>query len=247
MQPPLTGTPSNTQPQRKSRLPLWIGLVVIVLLVAAGVGFFLFQQNRSSPEEALNTYCSALQSGDYRTAYNQLSSGLQSKFTEAQFATAGSERYSKVSSCAHGSSNPSGSAATTTLILNYAAISKEDAAVSLVQENNIWKISQGVRLSTPTKTLTIFCNALKSGDYQTLYNQLSSRSQSQVSEQVFAKAAQLALTSNGGLKGCTVNNVHETGSTASGMVALSFGNNNTETDTVPMVYEKGVWKLDIKQ
>ena len=104
-----------------------------------------------------------------------------------------------------------------------------------------------MRLSTPTRTLTIFCNALRSGDYQTLYNQLSSRSQSQVSEQVFAKAAQVTLAADGGLKGCTVSNVREKGSTASGMVALTFGNNKSETDTVPMLYEKSVWKLDIKQ
>lgn len=246
METPLTGTPATPQPQRKSRLALWIGLAVIVLLIAAGVGFFLLQ-NRSSPEKALDAYCSSFQSGDYQTAYNQLSSGLQSQFTESQFVTAASEKYSQVSSCAHGSPDASGSTAASTLTLSYAAVSKEDAAVSLLQENNAWKISQGVRLSTPTKTLTIFCNALKSGDYQTLYNQLSSRSQSQVSEQVFAKAAQIALAADGGLKGCTVSNVGEKGSTASGMVALTFGNNKSETDTVPMVYENGVWKLDIKQ
>lgn len=246
MEPPLTDIPATAQPQRKSRLALWIGLAVIVLLVAAGIGFFLFQ-NRSSPGKALDSYCSALQSGDYQTAYNQLSSGLQSQFTESQFAGAASEKYSQVSSCAHGSPDDAGSTATTTLTLSYAAVSKEDAAVSLLQENNAWKISQGVRLSTPTKTLTIFCNALKSGDYQTLYNQLSSKSQSQVSEQLFAKAAQVTLEADGGLKGCTVSNVREKGSAAAGMVALTFGNNKTETDTVPLVYEKGVWKLDIKQ
>lgn len=246
METPLTGTPATPQPQRKGRLALWIGLAVIVLLIAAGVGFFLLQ-NRSSPEKALDAYCSSLQSGDYQTAYNQLSSGLQSQFTESQFVAAASEKYSQVSSCAHGSPDASGSTAASTLTLSYAAVSKEDAAVSLVQENNAWKISQGVRLSTPTKTLTIFCNAFKSGDYQTLYNQLSNRSQSQVSEQVFAKAAQVALAADGGLIGCTVSNVREKGSTASGMVALTFGNNKSETDTVPLVYENGVWKLDIKQ
>lgn len=246
MATPLTGTPPTPQPQRKSRLVLWIGLAVIVLLITAGVVFFLFQ-NRSSPEKALDAYCSALNSGDYQTAYNQLSSGLQSQFTESQFVTAASEKYSQVSSCAYGSPSASGSAAASTLTLSYAAVSKEDAAVSLVQQNDAWKISQGVRLSTPTKTLTIFCNALKSGDFQTLYNQLSSRSQSQVSEQLFAKAAQITLATDGGLKSCTVSNVREQGSTASGMVALAFGNNKSETDTVPVVYEKGVWKLDIKQ
>jgi len=246
MATPLTGTPTTPQPQRKSRLVLWIGLAVIILLIATGVGFFLFQ-NRSSPEKALDAYCSALQSRDYQIAYNQLSSGLHSQFTESQFAGAVSEKYSQVSSCAHSSPDASESTAASMLTLSYSAVSKEVAAVSLVQENNAWKISKGVRLSTPTRTLTIFCNALKSGDYQTLYNRLSSRSQSQVSEQVFAKAAQISLATDGGLKGCTVNNVREKGSSASGMVALTFGNNKSETDIVPMVYEKGVWKLDIKQ
>jgi limonene-1,2-epoxide hydrolase len=250
METPLAGTPATPRPQRKSRLALWIALALItlVLLGGAGVGAFIYMtRSTSTPQETLDSYCSALQSRDYQTAYNQLSSGLRSQFTETQFVTSTSEKYSQVSSCAHGSPDASGSTAASTLTLSYAAVSKEDAAVSLVQENNAWKISQGVRLSTPTKTLTIFCNALKSGDYQTLYNQLSSRSQSQVSEQVFAKAAQIALAADGGLKGCTVSNVREEGSTASSMVALTFGNNKSETDTVPLVYEKGVWKLDIKQ
>ncbi len=250
MATPLTGTPTTPQPQRKRRLGLWIALalVALILLGGAGVGAFVYMtRSTSTPQETLDRYCSALQSGDYQTAYNQLSSELQSQFTESQFATAASEKYSQVSSCVHASPDASGSKAASTLTLSYAAVSKEDAAVSLVQENNAWKISQGVRLSTPTKTLTIFCNALKSGDYQTLYNQLSRRSQSQVSEQLFAKAAQITLTTDGGLKACAVSNVRETGSTASGMVALAFGNNKSETDTVPMVYETGVWKLDIKQ
>jgi limonene-1,2-epoxide hydrolase len=250
MATPLTGTPTTPQPQRKSRLGLWIGLalVALILLGGAGVGAFVYMTRfTSTPQETLDRYCSALQSGDYHTAYNQLSSGLQRQFTKSQFVTAASEKYSHVSSCAHGSPIASGSTAATTLTLSYVAVSKEDAAVSLVQENNTWKISQGVKLSTPTRTLTIFCNALKSGDYQTIYNQLSSRSQSQVSEQVFAKAAQAALAADRGLKGCTVSNVREKGSSATGMVALTFGNNKSETDTVPMVEERDVWKLDIKQ
>jgi limonene-1,2-epoxide hydrolase len=250
MATPLTGTPTTPQPQRKKRLGLWIALALVALILLGGavVGAIVYiTRSTSTPQETLDSYCSALQSRDYQMAYNQLSSGLQSQFTKSQFITAATEKYSQVSSCAHSSPDASGSTATSTLTLRYAAVSKEDAPVSLAQENNAWKISQGVRLSTPTRTLTIFCNALKSGDYQTLYNQLSSRSQSQVSEQVFAKAAQIALANDGGLKGCTVSNVREKGSNASGMVALAFGNNKSETDTVPLVYEKGVWKLDIKQ
>src|SRR5216684_5037463 len=86
-QVPFPGYPATAvQPQKKSRLGLWIALIVIVLLVAAGeVGGYVYL-NRSTPEKTITTYCNALQSGDYQTAYNQLSSSLTSGLTESQFA-----------------------------------------------------------------------------------------------------------------------------------------------------------------
>lgn len=99
--------------------------------------------------------------------------------------------------------------------------------------------------STPQKTLTTYCNALKSGDYQTAYNQFSTRAQSKVSETEFAKSLQLALAFVGGLKACTVGNVtQDSSTTARGSVTYTFGNGKTSSGDGPLVLENGTWKLD---
>src|SRR5436305_5318059 len=70
-------------PQRpKNRRGYIIGLALVVLIVLAAVGTYVYV-NRSTPNNTLTTYCSALERGDYQTAYNQLSSGEKNSITEA--------------------------------------------------------------------------------------------------------------------------------------------------------------------
>ncbi len=97
--------------------------------------------------------------------------------------------------------------------------------------------------STPQKTLQTFCDALKSGDYQTAYNQLSSHAQSQVSEQQFASGFQATFGLLGGLKDCTVNSVTQNGSTATGSITYTLNNGKTILGSGPLLDENGVWKL----
>ena len=103
--------------------------------------------------------------------------------------------------------------------------------------------------STPTKTLQTFCNALKASppDYQTAYNQFSVHQRAQESEQTFASNLQKALSNPilGGLKDCTVSNVQEAGSTATGTVTLSFNNvSQTLVFSFNLVNESDGWKID---
>jgi FHA domain-containing protein len=103
--------------------------------------------------------------------------------------------------------------------------------------------------STPTRTLQTFCSALKSSppDYQTAYNQYSTRQRARESEQTFASGLQ-QLFSNpilGGLKDCTVSNVQQNGSNATGNVTLTFNNvNRTLVFNFSLLDESDGWKID---
>lgn len=103
--------------------------------------------------------------------------------------------------------------------------------------------------STPQKTLQAFCDALKNGDYQTAYNQLSSRAQSRLSEQEFARTTQTGFALLGGLKDCAVGSVTENsdGSTATGSITLTFNNGRSQSGSGPLIKENGTWKLDSSQ
>ena len=132
------------QPQKKSRLGLWIALIVIVLLVAAGgVGGYVYL-NRSTPEKTITTYCNALQSGDYQTAYNQLSSSLTSKFTESQFAQLSQVGFAAVGglkSCTVSNVQENGSTATGTITATFGNGKTQSSPISLVNQNGTWKLT----------------------------------------------------------------------------------------------------------
>jgi hypothetical protein len=103
--------------------------------------------------------------------------------------------------------------------------------------------------STPTRTLQAFCNALKASppDYQTAYNQFSARHNGQQSEQAFANGLQQSFNNPilGGLKGCTVSNMQETGSTATGEVTFSFNRvSQTPVFSFKLINESDGWKID---
>ncbi|GAC1300976.1 MAG: hypothetical protein NVSMB27_41330 [Ktedonobacteraceae bacterium] len=99
--------------------------------------------------------------------------------------------------------------------------------------------------STPTRTLNAFCNAFKSGDYQTAYNQLSIGLQKEYgSEAEFA----LAFSTNGTLgkiTGCTVSNVND--SAGSGTITYTVAGGQTLVDDYILIDENGVWKINAQR
>jgi hypothetical protein len=100
-------------------------------------------------------------------------------------------------------------------------------------------------LPSPRHTLQTYCNDLKSGDYQGVYNLYSSSQRSQMSEAEFASVFELGINSEGGVKSCTVGNVtQDTSTTAHGDVTYVFGNGKSETGGGSLIYENGDWKLD---
>ncbi len=126
----------------RSRRGLWIALGVIggVLLIAI-ILFAVIAANVSTPTKTLNAFCNALKSGDYQTAYNQLSSGLQSRVNESQFAAAASTNgtLGKVTDCTV--SNVNDSAGTGTISYTVASGQSVVADYILIKENGIWKIN----------------------------------------------------------------------------------------------------------
>ncbi|HVB75322.1 MAG TPA: zinc ribbon domain-containing protein [Ktedonobacteraceae bacterium] len=94
--------------------------------------------------------------------------------------------------------------------------------------------------STPNNTLTTYCNALKGGDYQTAYNQLSTSAQRNLTESQFASFWQ----NLGGIKSWTLNNVQEQGSKATATVTFTLNSGQTAHATITLINENGTWKVD---
>lgn len=237
---PLPGYAPPAEARPKSRRAVWIAVGVIVILgLLAGGAFVLF--TRSTPEKTLDAYCSAIQGQDFVTAYNQLSSSVQNAETESQFANV-FQALGRVTSCTHGSANVNGASATANLTFVSSDGGTTSRLVSLVQENgSTWKIN--MLPFSPAITLETFCHALKSGDYQTAYDQFSSDIKRQVSEGQFETVQRQNDDKVGGISQCTVSNVNESGASASGTVSLVFGNGQSGSANFTLVNENGGWKI----
>jgi pSer/pThr/pTyr-binding forkhead associated (FHA) protein/uncharacterized membrane protein len=107
-----------------------------------------------------------------------------------------------------------------------------------------------INRSTPEKTLQAFCTAIKNNDAQGAYNQFGTNITSRETEQQYARnftASENALNSTqaGGLKDCTVSNVQQNSSSATGTITLTV---NRSPTTLPINYtlsnENGTWKLE---
>jgi limonene-1,2-epoxide hydrolase len=169
----------------------------------------------STPLQTMTTFCDAVRNGDYNAAHNQFTDGYQHEYPEQQFASDMSQ--DKVISCSHAAFVVSGTSASSVLTLIHTSKMVNTDVISLSQDGNeIWKIANGIHLSTPLETLNTFCNALQSGNYQMAYMQLSQDFQKTVSEQEFVSAfTQNAVTS------CSHNTLTLSGNSATSTVKLA--------------------------
>jgi hypothetical protein len=227
--------------QRPNRRKLWLilGAIVGLLLIAAIALGVIGYANRPTATKTLNAFCSALQKGDYPGAYNQLSSGLQAKYaSEAAFATAFSNNggLGKVSHCTV--PNVNDGANTGTISYNLSGGSSLVVDYVLIDENSAVKINAQHPRSTPSLTLTTYCNALAGQDYQTAYNQLSTNLQSQIgTESQFA-----AIATANQLKGCIVKNVNNAAGT--GTITYNRSDANNVSATATFVNQHGTWMIN---
>jgi hypothetical protein len=239
--PSYYGAPAPTQGPRHRGL--WIILGTIGALVVIGLVLFgvLAYVNRPTPTKSLNAFCNALKSGDYQTAYHQLSSGLQSKFgSEAQFAAgfASNLGLGKITNCMV--TNVNDAAGTGTISTTFASGSTLVDDYILVSENGTWKINSQQPRSTPTLTLHTYCDALNRSDYPTAYTQLSSAAQSQESESQFA-----ANFSSGQPTSCTVDQLNDAAGT--GTITYTFSSGTKITADLTLANESGTWKINSQQ
>ena len=116
----------------------WLVLGVLGVALLAVLAAVLLR-NQPPSAGTLDTYCSALTSGDYQTVYQQLSPRLQAAGSEQQLARL--LALDKVTSCSHGPVSQSGTRATATLSLVHASGVKSEDVVLLVQGGDgKWKI-----------------------------------------------------------------------------------------------------------
>jgi hypothetical protein len=132
------------QPKKKSRVGLWIGLVVLLLLVVGGgIGGYVYI-NRSTPEKTLQAYCTALQNNDAQGMYNTYSSEAQAQ-TDVNRISQGLQLIKlligSITNCSYSNVVVNGNNATATLTFTTSRGQTRSGATSLIYENNQWKMS----------------------------------------------------------------------------------------------------------
>lgn len=96
---------------------------------------------------------------------------------------------------------------------------------------------------SPGKTLNTFCNALENKDYHTLSNQFSATASPHLSEADVRTDFQAPLARLGGVQNCTVGDIQESGSQATGVMTWGLGNGSTLVFHCRLSHEKEGWKV----
>lgn len=139
--------PAPAQPAKKRRSRLWMTLgivaaVIVVLCAALGILGYIV---RSTPEKTLSTFCNDLQSNNDADAYQQLSSGLQARESEATFTNQMQQLTALtrgIKSCTSGVVSSNSTNAIGVMDWSVNATSRPiPFNVGLINENGTWKIS----------------------------------------------------------------------------------------------------------
>ena len=278
---------------RRSRRGLWLtlGSILGVLAVACGLlAYFvvipILQQDAeiSAAAVAARSFCADMTSQNYSTAYDMFSKNYQSSVTEDQFVQKSKLRDQldgNVTSCPIPTSGPNVSAGvnTVTLFVSMTRKATTQGSVTLIKQDGVWKLDKiddallGENVA-PLLVANTFCAALVSGDYATVYAQLSSDYQAQYTESAFEANFKSILSSLGpdaAISSCapvvstykapqTVSSGTPTATTATGSsadeatvnVALDLSVNGAAlgqpiTIALTLKQESGVWKIDQQQ
>ncbi len=139
---PPYGYPPAIPPKKSNRtLFIILGSVVGGIILLCILASVIVYAVRSTPEKTLTTYCDSIKSGDYQTAYNQLSSTIQNQETEAQFAAALSSGRVRITGCTVSNTNDNGVVGTGTLSYTTSANVIVVGDCRLTQESSVWKIT----------------------------------------------------------------------------------------------------------
>ena len=135
--PPPQLTPGSLlQKENRRHLGTALGIFGVVLVI----GFIVFA-NLHAPERTLDTFCNALRTENFQTAYNQLSPGAQDLFqSEADFANSFTHG-DRVLSCNYTNVSESGNSATTTETINGSSSGSRSVVFTLIRDSSFnWKI-----------------------------------------------------------------------------------------------------------
>jgi limonene-1,2-epoxide hydrolase len=139
----------------------------------------------STPAGLLDTFCTAVQAGNYNAAHAAFVDRYQHEYPIQQLKNDVS--IDKVVSCTHDAVSVSGINGLAMLTFVHASGVLDNDIITLSQDHtNIWKIENGINFATPIRTLAIFCNAMRGGDYRAAYDQLTNAFQDMVPEPQFA-------------------------------------------------------------
>ncbi len=140
------GSPPVVAPKRSNRtLFIILGSVVGGIILLCILASVIVYATRSTPQKTLSTYCDSLKNGDYPTAYNQYSQGIQRQVSEAQFASAFATV--KITGCSVSNTNDDGTVGTGTMSYTTNTSFSGIDDYRFIQENGVWKISS----ETPRK------------------------------------------------------------------------------------------------
>ena len=226
---------SIEQVRRRDRRFILSGVGLLIVIALAIGGYFYF--NRSTPEKTLDAFCTAMQGQDYQTAYNQLSNSLQSSETELEFANT-LRANGKVNTCTHSSANTTNGRATANVTIVTDSGQSSSSNITLTADSgNIWKLS--LFPTTPSMTLTAFCNALQNKDYSTAYAQLTNDIKRLHAEAQF-ETDFASLT-------CSYSNISPSGSTTSATVTFINSSGQTANAKVALIQDGDAnnnWKIN---
>jgi limonene-1,2-epoxide hydrolase len=224
-------------PPRKRGKMLWIVLSSIGSLVVLSIilvfGFFT-RGPTTTPTQALQNYCSAVNTHDTQTAYNMYSSSTQKQNSFLQMQ----QFIALTTDCTV--SNVNDTNATGIVTYTLANGGKMSDRESLMNQKHVWKISAIQPIATSTRILYNYCTALVKSDYQTAYNQFTTNGQSLLgTEQQFA-----AGFPSDNLTTCTINSANDNAGT--GSITLVFPGGKLIFNE-QLINNGGTWKIDNEQ
>src|SRR5215469_5896722 len=193
----------------------------------------------STPVGLLDTFCTAVQAGNYNAAHAAFVDRYQHEYPIKQLKNDVS--IDKVVSCTHDAVSVSGINGLATLTFVHTSGVLDNDIVYLSQDHtNTWKIENGINFATPIRTLAIFCGAMRGGDYQTAYDQMTNTFQDAVPEPQFA-----AIFSQNKITLCKYSSFSITQTRAEAILNLSNAASLSYRSIVNLV-QQGIsdWKID---
>jgi hypothetical protein len=96
----------------------------------------------------------------------------------------------------------------------------------------------------PAAVLQRFCNDARSDNFQDAYQINSDNTRSVLTEAQYVQALQSAFDAHQGVSSCQVSNVQVNGSSATGIITITFNDGATGSERDSLIQQDGTWKVD---